>query len=320
MSQLPYLSEADLSSLLTYPLLVRALRAEFKTPSTVPSRHYHRLVSNHSENTELLLMPAWSDEYLAVKLATVFPLNIERGLPVIAGLLILFDGRNGQPLAVFEAGELTARRTAAASALAADYLARQNSERLLVLGSGRLAPYLIEAHASVRPIKEVKIWARDPAKVLAVQERLDPAISARLDILIAPSLEDAVRSADMISTATRSLAPLVKGAWVQPGTHLDLVGGYRPDMNEVDVECIKKALVVVDTYAGALSESGELIAALESGAIDRTHIRADLGELVCGQYPGRKAAYEVTLFKSVGTAIEDLAAATLAWRLCGKAG
>ena len=179
-----------------------------------------------------------------------------------------------------------------------------------MVGAGALAPYLIEAHASVRPIDEVLVWNRNPSRA----EELAGKLAGRTySVAAARDLEAAVRAADLVSCATLSAEPLVKGAWLKPGVHLDLVGGYTPSMRECDDDAVKRAHVFVDTRSGALHEAGDIVQPLEAGVIRESDIRGDLFDLCRGKVEGRKSEEEITLFKSVGTAIEDLAAAMLAF-------
>src|SRR5690606_20648457 len=257
----------------------------------------------------LLLLPAWEGEaYVGVKLLTVTPGNAERGLPAILGVYLLNDGRTGAPLALIDGPMLTVRRTAAASALAADYLASRQSEHLLMVGTGALSAHLIEAHASVRPIRRVSVWGRNPEKAEAVARSLNlPNITTSG----VTDLEAAVAEADIISCATLSPEPLVHGEWLRPGQHLDLVGAFTPGMRESDDEAVRRARLVVDTRDGCLKEGGDIVQPLQQGVIQERDIRADLFDLTAGRHAGRASEEEITLFKSVGTAVEDYAAAKL---------
>lgn len=208
-----------------------------------------------------------------------------------------------------DGSELTRRRTAAASALAARELARADAETLLVVGTGKLAPMVIEAHAAVRPIKRVRLWGRHPEKA----ERLAADYADRFETAAVTELESAAREADLISCVTLSSEPLIHGAWLSPGTHLDLIGAFRPTMRETDSDCLKRSEVFVDTYAGAKGEAGDILQAIDEGAFDIGDIRADLAELLTGQRPGRSSDEAITLFKSVGASLEDLAAAIEVW-------
>ncbi|KKJ77266.1 ornithine cyclodeaminase [Kiloniella litopenaei] len=295
---------------LDYPSLVDALREAFQGKITVPMRHHHDMEQpNGQRESTLLLMPAWeSGKSVGVKLVTVSPENGKKDLPAIQGIYILFDGDTGTPKALIEAKTLTARRTAAASALATSYLARPDSTRLTMVGTGVLAPNLIQAHAAVCPIKEVAIWGRDIKKAEDLaQEMNNLGFKAHAE----ENLEKAVRTADIISSATLSKTPLISGNWLQPGQHLDLVGAYRPDMREADDEAIKRSSVFVDTYAGAMKEGGDIVIPLQNGILTKEDIKADLFDLTQGEHKGRTSAEEITYFKSVGHALEDLAAAQL---------
>jgi len=304
------ISAEEIDDALDYPSLVEALRAMFRAGCELPVRHHHTVSTGDGPDATLLLMPAWQqDRHIGVKVVTVFPGNGERGLPAVMGNYFLLDGATGAPLALMDGQSLTARRTAAASALAADYLARRDASRLLMVGTGTLAPQLIAAHRAVRPIKAVAIWGRTPAKAAALAERLTADGIAAAP---APDLEAAVRAADVISCATMTTEPLIRGAWLAPGQHLDLVGGYTPAMREADDEAVRRARVYVDTRGGALEEAGDVVQPLASGVIGESDIAGDLFELTRQQAAGRERADEITLFKSVGTALEDLAAAQLA--------
>ncbi len=219
------------------------------------------------------------------------------------------DAMTGVPLAILDGTELTLRRTACASALASRYLSRADAETLLMIGTGNLAPHLIAAHASERDLKQVLIWGR---REVVAQELAASLMISGLEINVVTDLEAAVPGADIISCATLATDPLVSGAWLRAGQHLDLVGAFTPQMQEADGNALKRSRIFVDTYAGAMAESGEIIDALASSKITREDIIADLAALVRGEVVGRKSNDDITLFKSVGTALEDLAAAELA--------
>lgn len=227
---------------------------------------------------------------------------------------IFSSGQTGQLLAIIDGAELTARRTAAASALAADYLATKDARRMLMVGAGRLSQNLIEAHAAIRPISEVTIWARDPRKAEATAAQIDlPGIR----ISVASDLEAAACEADIISCATLSSQPLILGDWLKPGAHLDLVGAFKPSMRETDDRAVSRAEIFVDTREGALTEGGDLVQPIERGIITAASIRADLADLAKGRHAGRSSDQAITLFKSVGAASEDLAGAILAYEAQG---
>lgn len=308
------LTADDLNRAFTFPNLIEALRRGFQSDIVTPVRHHHTVERADDPDATLLLMPAWTASgetggYVGVKIATVYPGNTTRGLPSVTASYLLLDGASGAPLAMIEGGALTLWRTAAASALAASYLAREDATQLVMIGAGALAPYLIDAHASVRAIKSVAIWNRN-------RERAENLVSSlagkpyRAEAV--GDIEAAVRAADIVSCATLSSETLVKGAWLRTGAHLDLVGAFTPAMRESDDEAVRRARVFVDTRDGALREAGDIVLAVQSGAIGETDICGDLFGLCRGEVAGRLTSDEVTLFKSVGTALEDLAAAALA--------
>ena len=290
--------------------LVNALRAAFSNKETmVPMRHHHDFPNPEvEEDSTLLLMPAWKPgKQAGVKIATVSPKNGQFNLPAIQGTYIYLDALKGSILALLEAKSLTVKRTAAASALALQYLSRENSSSLLMIGTGALAPNLILAHASVRPIKTVYVWGRDHSKAIKLCEDLK---NASFHVQPIKAIKDKISEVDIISSATLSKTPLVLGKYLRPGQHVDLVGAYKEDIREADDEAVKKAEVYVDTYQGGLKESGDIVIPLKSGILKETDIKSDLFELASQFKGGRKSAAEITMFKSVGHALEDLAAAT----------
>ncbi|MBO3758324.1 ornithine cyclodeaminase family protein [Ciceribacter sp. L1K22] len=305
------LNAAETAAALPWDSLIKALEAMFVAPSVMPVRHHHDIQVPGEPTATLLLMPAWlPGEYAGVKLVSVYPGNGSRGLPAVNGSYMLTSGSTGELLAVVDGGELTARRTAAASALASQYLARPDSETMMMIGTGRLSLNLMQAHASVHPLRRFLVWGRSEEKV---EHTARMARSLGLDAERCPDIETGVRSADIVSCATLSEEPLVQGAWLQPGCHVDLVGAFKPSMRESDDEVIRRAKVYVDTRAGALSEAGDIVQAIKNGVINEASIIGELSELVAGRVPGRSERSDITLFKSVGAAIEDLAAAILAY-------
>jgi ornithine cyclodeaminase len=313
---IPFLPAQKVDALLDYEGLVAALRTAFAGNWTVPIRHHHGITMPDGEADQtLLLMPAWeAGKSIGIKIVTITPGNGARNLPAVQGLYLLLDGLTGQPRALIDGKALTVRRTAAASALAADYCARSDAATHLMVGAGALSRPLIEAHRAMRPITRSLLWARDPKKAAA---KADELRGAGIAVEVAPDLEAAVRAADIISTGTLSHQPLVKGAWLRPGQHLDLVGAFLPEMRESDDEAVRRSRVFVDTMGGALKEAGDIVLAIKSGALTPERIVADLHGLARGEAGGRRSADEITLFKSVGTALEDLAAARLLMERAG---
>jgi ornithine cyclodeaminase len=300
----------EIRARLPWDALIEALRAMFREGCEAPLRHRHPLPqAGGAAEGSLLLMPAWqAGRFTGVKIVHVAPGNPARGLPAVHAVYLLSDGATGAPLALLDGGELTDRRTAAASLLAAGYLARPDSRRLLVLGAGKVARALAEAYAARFPLEAIAIWSRTPASAARLAARLaDAGLPARAVAEPDPG------AADIVAAATLSTVPLVRGASVPPGTHVDLVGAFRPDMRESDGALLARATLVVDTRAGALAEAGDVVQAIREGAIAEGHVAADLFDLCRGAHPGRRSAEEITVFKSVGWAGEDLAAAALAY-------
>ncbi len=307
------LSEDQTRNALPYPDLIDALAEMFRSGCTMPTRHHHDFKIPGEPDGTMLLMPAWvPGGYAGVKVVNVVPGNSERNLPAVHGQYLLSDARTGEMLAMIDGGELTARRTAAASALAARYLARSDARHLLVLGTGRLAPNLIAAHMAIRSIEEVTIWGRSQEKTAQFARDLDGQLPIRIQA--ASSLRDALGSADIVSAATLSTEPLIRGDLLKPGAHVDLVGAFKPTMRESDDDLIERAEIYVDTRDGCLSEGGDIVQPLKSGLITPGDIKADLYELCRGEHPGRQSDATITMFKSVGAALEDLAGAMLAYQ------
>jgi ornithine cyclodeaminase len=293
--------------------LVEALRRAFTEGATVPARHVHTL-GQGSEAGTLLIMPAWNAAgLLGIKTIHVFPGNGAHGLPALHATYGLYDARTGVPLAALDGDEITAHRTAAASALAADYLARADAARLLVLGTGRVARLLPAAHASVRPIRHVAVWnhRHEGAQALAARWR-EAGWAATAVLPGTAALRQAVAQADIVSCATLATASLVQGDWLAAGSHLDLIGSFTPAMQEADPACFAGARVFVDTEE-ALQKSGDLLQALAAGSFAPDALQGTLAQLCRGERPGRHHAAERTVFKAVGTALADLAAAGLVW-------
>lgn len=307
----------DIASVLTYGALVDALAEAFRSDIGLPVRHHHTIPQPGRDAT-LLLMPAWAvvaraegDRYLGCKLVTIFPDNVQQNRPSLYGEYLLMSGETGEPLALIDGRALTAWRTAAASALASRFLSREDSSHLVMIGAGTLAPHLVHAHCSVRPLKRVTVWNRTKAKAISMAFGL--AVTG-IETEVTDDLEEAVCEGDIVSCATLSTTPVIKGAWLKKGAHVDLVGGFTPKMREADDQAVKRARIYVDTRAGATNEAGDIVVPLKKGVIARSAIKGDLFELCRGKAKGRTSTSQITLFKSVGTAIEDLAAAMLVWQ------
>ncbi len=312
-----YFSAAEIHSLLSYDLLIEALKRGFTKQYTIPPR-MHLNYDNDPESAQntLLLMPAVSSgEVAGVKIVTVAPDNSKLDIPTIQGIYYLLDAKTGSPKGLMEAKTLTNWRTAAASALAANFLAHENAQTLLMVGTGSLAPYLIDAHACQKPIKKLMIFGRTKEKAESLAQS---KASNFEEVQVVDSLEEAVTEADIISVATISREPLIKGEWLRPSQHIDLVGSYRPDMREADNEVIRRSRVYVDTIGMAPKETGDLALPMAEGILSLGDIQGDLFRLCRGEVSGRKTQDEITLFKSVGHALEDLVAAQLVLGLSNK--
>ena len=312
-------SKDEVDRLLTWPALIDALGQAFAAGWSSPARmHYPVGPDNgHGHGGPMhLLMPCWTPDapaegsFLGVKIVNVYPDNGRKGLPAVLGTYLLHSGATGEPLAAIDGTRLTHWRTAAASALAARFLSRPDSRHLVMVGTGALAPFLVRAHAAVRPLDRITIWGRNRA---AAEQVVAALADPRWQVAAADDLEAAVEGADIVSCATLATQPLVEGAWLRPGTHLDLVGAFTPSMREVDDEAVQNARVFIDTPV-ALTEGGDVEAAIRSGAVTADHVAGTLFDLCRGDVQGRRSASDVTLFKSVGTALEDLAAAVMVWQ------
>ncbi|MBX3619420.1 MAG: ornithine cyclodeaminase family protein [Rhizobacter sp.] len=292
---------------LAFERLVPALRQMFVDGCEVPQRHVHTVPGAQGEMT-VLIMPAWvPGRYLGIKTINIAPGNARRGLPGLHASYALYDATTGVPLAQIDGSELTARRTAAVSALAASMLARPGARRLLVVGAGRVAALLPLAYRSVMTLDEVCVWARraDAAEALAAAWRAQ-GLAARA----VTDLAQAVTQADLVSCATLATEPVVRGEWLQPGSHLDLIGSFTPQMREADDACFRGAQIVVDTEE-AWHKSGELLGPVSRGVLSPQGGRGTLTQLCRGEFVRGTDVRQRTVFKSVGYALEDLAAAIL---------
>lgn len=298
------------------PRLIDCLEQAFRRGATVPRRLDYSPPGGEG-GRHFLMMPAFDpDGTTAVKLVTYLPDNPARGLPTIQAVVAVFSSE-GTPLALLDGTMVTRLRTAAASALASKYLSRPDSARLALVGTGALAPWMAAAHAVVRPIRRIDVWGRRPERVQATITAIREIMARDVDIHAAPALEDSVRSADIVGCATSSATPLIAGRWLRPGAFVDLVGSFTPAAREADDETVRRARIFVDTFEGALAEAGDLLDPIARGVIGRERVEGELAGLVRGEVAGRQTPDEIIVFKSVGTALEDLTAARLALGGCG---
>lgn len=300
---------------LPFDKLLVALREMFIEGCTVPTRHVHSIGPSEEPHGSVLIMPAWcTGKFLGIKTVNVFPRNINRNLPGLFSTYTLYDATTGEPLAQIDGNEITSRRTAAASALAASYLAPPQASKLLVIGAGRVGRLLPLAYKAVLPIEDVWIWDQVGAQTTkAVGELRTFGIRAHE----VSDLRDAASSADIVCCATLASEPVLSGAWLKHSSHLDLIGSFTPQMREADDACFLDAQIYVDTEE-ALQKSGDLIGPMSRGVFVPADIRGTLASLCTESTSGCTRPSGRTVFKSVGTALEDLAAAILVYETQSK--
>ena len=305
---------AEIDAALSYPGLIDILDDAFRSEVIAPKRGQYAIQRPDETDAILLTMPAWSgpdvaNPYIGTKIVSVFFGNGKRNLPGVMGAYLLMDGTSGKPLAVMDGNRLTTWRTAAASALASRYMSNPESSRMLMVGAGALAPFIIKAHRSVRPLTEIAVWARRPeAAEATVAELAKDGIEARATT----DLEGEARTADIISCATNATEPLIHGHWLKREAHLDLIGGFTMQMREADADALHRARVIVDS-SKAIDEGGDVAVAIAEGSYSADRIAGTLADLCHGRIGGPVEGGGITLFKSVGVALEDLAAAVAVW-------
>jgi len=306
------ITNEQMESILSYKRLIPCLKEAFTKDYNLPKRHHHQY-PNPKEGNEstLLLMPAWDDDTnMGVKIVNVTPDNAKYDLPTIQGLYLLFDLPTGSPKAQMDAKLLTAKRTAASSALASSFLSKKESNSMLMIGTGTLCRELIMAHTTVRPLKDIYIWGRNHKKATAIADSLK---IEGVSITAVDSIEEKISSVDIVSCATLSPTALVLGSYIKPGQHYDMIGAYKPDMREADDRFISSVDIFVDSYEGASKETGDLAIPIAEETITMEDLRASLFELCRNLKPGRENNEQITCFKSVGHSLEDLAAASLVY-------
>ena len=252
------------------------------------------------------MMPGYdkASGVMGIKLISVFHSNRDKGYPSHQGVVILFDANNGQPLMILDASEITALRTAAASALATKLLSREDSELLSIIGSGEQAERHIESILLVRKIRQINIWSRNEKNATNLANKI--AARYNIPIVVYKTAAEAVRDADIICTVTSSPQPVVSGDWINKGTHINAVGSSTPATRELDTNALLKAKLYTDCYESILNEAGDFLIPKKEGAITDNHIQGDLGEVLLGRKKGRENKDEITLFKSLGIASEDI--------------
>lgn len=309
---LSFADSSTVESALEIRTLVEALREGFSNGCEMPPRHSHVWERTTEPNAAFVLMPAWQKGGpMVVKLSSIVPGNSNRGIPSVMPIVLVFDAITGQPTTMMDGRAITLNRTAAASTLASTYLSRENSKRLVMLGTGDLAPYMVRAHCAVRPIEHVTIWGRDVANARKTADRLK---GLNAETVVVEDAAEAVGQADIVSCATLATEAVVRGEWVSAGTHVDLVGSFQPHMREADDELMARSRIFADERGACLNEPGDIVLPIRVGAITEESVLGDLFGLARGQIKGRKTADEITVFKSVGVALEDMVAAQLVAR------
>jgi 1-pyrroline-2-carboxylate reductase [NAD(P)H] len=319
------IDENQVHQSLTFNSLIDALAQGFSEDYHMPTRQVFELLPGDTSHNAFAVLPAWNERVIGVKAFTYFPTNAtstNNELETIYAKIMLFSRKTGEPLALLDGTRMTLWRTACVSALASRYLSREDSTHLFFLGTGKLAPYMIEAHLSVRNISKVSVWGRNEKKALKLVSAMQAKFE-NIDFSVAQSIEKSARNADIISCATGSTDPLILGEWLQPGAHLDLVGNHNSDKRECDTLAVTRAQVYVDSKANVLNEAGELLIPIAEGDIDKSHVKGELADLCKGMIGnGNKVRHnqtDITLFKSVGTALSDLIAADYVFNNLAKA-
>ncbi|WP_076414488.1 ornithine cyclodeaminase family protein [Shewanella sp. UCD-KL12] len=299
---------------LNFPRLISELKDTFSKPAGMPQRQVFNLDEGTSHSDAFAVLPSWNDKTIAVKAFTYFPSNPSKDceLESLYSKIMIFDRKTGVPQALVDGTSVTYWRTAAISALGSDFLARKDACKLLVFGTGRLASFMALAHASVRPINEISIWGRDPNKAQKVVETIK-LLKPNIKVTVCDDIERTVKQADIISCATGSPSPLFNSDWVQAGTHTDFVGNHNHDRRECDTKLVLKASVYVDSKVNVFAEAGEILIPISEGVYSTDSVIGELAQLCNGQIPGRRSDEEITLFKTVGTALADLVGAQLVY-------
>jgi ornithine cyclodeaminase len=310
-----YIDGNEIDSILDPVFMADVLYDAFLSDIVIPDCCDH-VIQRPEGDATLFLMPAWTsvsqkEAFVGAKIGSVFPMNGSKNLPAVMAAYLLMDGASGVPLAILDGARLTSWRTAAASALAARYLARKEATVLTMIGAGTMAPFLIRAHCAERPINRIFLWNHQPGRAESVAAALK---REGIFVEVVLDREAAIRQADIISVATLTTTPLVEGAWLKCGAHVDGVGAFTSSMRETDDDVVRRATLFCDVKSSALKEAGDLFQPIYDGIIKAEDVKADLFDLARGTHSGRSNQHEITFFKSVGSAIEDLAAAIAVWK------
>ena len=304
-----FIDRDEVARRLTYEVCIPIVRDAMIAFSRGETKQLLRSIITLSEGRFFGVMPGAMGAHAAfgAKLISVFHGNFARGIPSHQGLVVLFDPESGAPVCVLDAGEITAIRTAAASAVATDVLARTDSRRLALLGYGEQAATHARAISKVRKLESIVVWGRSPERARALAERMQAELA--LPIAAAGTVREAVAEADIICTVTSAAEPILKGNWVRPGTHLNLVGSSYAGPTEVDTDLVLRSRFIADSREGVLQQGAEFLRAKEAGLIGDEHIVGEIGEVLVGKIEGRRSAEEITAYKSLGHVVQDLASA-----------
>jgi ornithine cyclodeaminase len=302
-----FIDQAEVARRLTYDLCIPIVRDAMIAFSRRETKQLLRSILPLSNGRLLGVMPGALGGHapFGAKLISVFQGNAAQGKQSHQGLVVLFDSRSGAPVCIVHAGEITAIRTAAASAVATAALARSDARRLALIGCGEQATTHLRAIAKVRKLEAIVVWGRSPERARAFAERNQPQLG--IPIRAAASVEEAVATADIICTLTSATEPVLKGSWVRPGTHLNLVGSGHAGPTEVDNDLVVRSRFVADSREGILHQGAEFLRAKEAGLIGDDHIVAEIGQVLAGEVEGRRSPDEITVYKSIGHIVQDLA-------------
>lgn len=308
------ISAEEVHSALSYPALVDALQETFSGEFTMPPRNVYLLDDNDDNHDAFAVLPSWNKDLIGVKAFTYFPDNPGPEYKSLYSKILLFDRAHGEPLALVDGTSVTFWRTAGISGLATRLLAREDSETMLLLGTGNLAPYMIRANANVRPLKKIMVWGRTPANAEKVVEQASSEFP-EIDLSVTDDIQSACGEADIIVSATASHEPLVQGDWVKEGTHTDFIGNHHATKRECDSALVVKSKVYADSYVNCFKEAGEVLVPISEGVFKKEDVVGELTEMCAGSVPLRESASEITLFKSIGMGVCDLVGAGLAYKV-----
>jgi alanine dehydrogenase len=305
------LNAEQIRALAPTPRLIEALQRTFRAGGLTTVRTPTPMPGGAADRLFVSMLAMDQTGGAVIKLLTILPENRAKGLLTVQGAIVVFS-TTGLPVAILDGTVVTHLRTGAASALASQFLSRKDSAHLVIVGTGALAPTMAASHCAVRPIKRISVWGRRAEQASVTAQTIRERVSSDVDVVAIPDLlEQTVANADIVACSTSSPTPILRGKWLRPGTHIDLVGSFQPTKRESDDDVVLRSRIFVDTFHGALHEGGDVVEPLSRGVITRESIEGELADLASGRVSGRVKDDEITLFKSVGTAIEDLAAARL---------